>query len=124
MKSIKHGIVVDYFLRTAKTPTHINKWLTAEKQEEIIKSLFDFERKEEELEGKFLNYVLGRDERLKRATGAHSNLSKSDTFCQRTFAKRKRIVLHPCIIPEETPSKLHRHNANNINASIRKTIGN
>ena len=57
MKSTKHGIVVDYFLHMANTPIHMNKWLTADQQSDIIKILFDFERKEEELEGKVLNYV-------------------------------------------------------------------
>ena len=55
MTSIKHGAVVDSFLHVAKMPMHMNKWSTAEQWVEIIKSLFDLDRKEEELEGNFLN---------------------------------------------------------------------
>ena len=48
MTPIKRGIVVDSFLHVAKMPMRMNKWLTAEQWVDIIKSLFDFEIKEEE----------------------------------------------------------------------------
>ena len=76
MKSAKHGAAADCFLHVTKMlkmPTHMSKWLTSEQWVDMIKSSFDFERKEEKLEGKVLNCVLGRDERLKRFTDVHSN---------------------------------------------------
>ena len=51
---IKRGISVDSFLHVAKMSMHMNKWLTAEQWVDIIKSLFDFNRKEEELDGNSL----------------------------------------------------------------------
>ena len=59
-----------------------------------IKILFDFNRKDEELDGKFLNNVLGRDERLKRVIEVHSNLNTSSMFLYRIFVKRKIIFLY------------------------------
>ena len=46
MASIKHGTVFDSFLRIAKMPKHMSKWLTAEKWADAIKKLFDFDAKE------------------------------------------------------------------------------
>ena len=77
---MKYGMVVDGFLHASKIPTRTRKWLTAEKQTGMIKSLFDFERKQEELEGKVIHYDLGRNNSLKRVTDARSNLSKRACF--------------------------------------------
>ena len=54
MTPIKRGIVVESFLHVAKMPMHMNKWLTAEQWVDIIKILFDFNRKGEELDGNSL----------------------------------------------------------------------
>ena len=54
MTWVKHGTVVDSFLLTAKTPLDMKKWLIVDQWVDEIKSLFDFDRKEEELEVKFL----------------------------------------------------------------------
>ena len=60
MTTIKHDEVVDSFLRVAKMPMRMYKWLTAEQWLNIIKSLHDFERKEEELDTQTLNVILGK----------------------------------------------------------------
>ena len=120
----KRGIFVDGFLRVAKTPMHMNKWLTAERWVDIIKKIFDLNRKEEELDVKFLNNALGRDKRLKRVIDIHSNLNTSVIFRHKKFIKRKIIVLYHCAIPGEMPSLTSLPNAYNINANITKTIGN
>ena len=102
----------------------MDKWSTVEQWEDAIKIIFDFDRKEEEIETKFLNLVLGRDKRLKRFIDAHSNLSTSDIFCQRKRFNNRRIILYYCDVPGEIPSCFFLPNANNINANISKTIGN
>ena len=57
---------MDSFLRVDKTPMRMGKWLITEQWVDIIISLFDSERREEELDEKALKHILGRDERLKR----------------------------------------------------------
>ena len=90
MTPIKRGRVVDNFLNAAKIPMHMDKWLTSEQWVDIIKSLFNFNGKEEELDVKFLNNVLGKDERLKSVIDVHSNLNTSGIFRHRTLKKESK----------------------------------
>lgn len=93
-----------------------SKWLAAEQWADVTKSRFHAERKEEELDEKPLNYVLGRDERLKRVMGIHSNENMSGVFCQWKFINKKRIFLCHCATPGNTPTSKCALNKNNINA--------
>ena len=74
MKSIKYGAAVDSLLHAAKTPMRMSKWLAAEQWAGVIRNMLNIKSKQEALDEKGLNCVLGRDERLKRVMHVHSDL--------------------------------------------------
>ena len=92
----------------------MNKWLTAEQWLNIIKSLHDFERKEEELDTQTLNIILGKNDGLKRVIDVHSNLNKSGMFRHRRRINKRRHVFYYCTNSRNAPTMFNVPNTHVI----------